>query len=272
MAKIKEWIKKDWAETKLLFKGLPAVVMSIYTLMVVLMNILASTELISLTSSSGLNWFALDAGIFVSWVMFLLGDMIVKRFGAKAAIKVAIFGMLVNLGFCLMVTIIAAIMEAFGSGLVYLGDYVLHGFSLKAENFDGGVATAWHIILGSALAFAVASIIDALIHKMIKATFKKNPDGIAAHIASAWGSTAVSQFVDNMIFAFTVSIWIFGWSPLAAVMCAVTGMIVELLCQALFTPFGYMIAKKWTKEGIGQEYIDAIEKQSNDVQMEMKFN
>lgn len=265
MERFKTWCKKEWAETKLLFKELPAVVMCLYTLVAVSMNVLASTQLVSLTTESGVNWFALDAGIFVSWVMFMLGDMIVKRFGAKAAIKVAIFGMVVNLIFCGVITGIAAIMEATGSSLAYLGDYVLHGFSLNAENFDGGIATAWHIILGSALAFIVSATVNALVHRTIKAVFKKNPDGLGAHIASAWGSTAIGQFVDNLIFAFAVSIWIFGWQPLAAVMCAVTGMVVELLCQAIFTPVGYRIAESWRKSGIGSSYLEALSKEKEDI-------
>lgn len=56
-----------------------------------MMNLLANKELISLP------YLALDCGFVVSWVSFLCQDMICKRFGAKASIKISILALLVNL-------------------------------------------------------------------------------------------------------------------------------------------------------------------------------
>ena len=39
---------------------------------------------------------ALDCGFVVSWVSFLCQDMICKRFGAKASIKISILALLVT--------------------------------------------------------------------------------------------------------------------------------------------------------------------------------
>lgn len=82
--KFKTWLKKDWHETKVLFKCLPALPFAILSAALIAMNFLANKGIVSQ------SWFSMDAGIIVSWVSFLAGDTLVKRFGAKAAIKINI--------------------------------------------------------------------------------------------------------------------------------------------------------------------------------------
>ena len=49
----------------------------------------------------------------------------------------------------------------------------------------------------------------------------------------------IGQFVDNLVFAFMVSFVFFAWTPLQCVTCALTGAIVELLFEIIFSPLGY---------------------------------
>ena len=82
MNKVKNWLKNDWQETKVLFKCLPALPFAVLCAALIAMNFLANKAIVSE------SWISLDAGIIVSWIAFLAGDMLVKRFGAKASIKV----------------------------------------------------------------------------------------------------------------------------------------------------------------------------------------
>ena len=69
-------------------------------------------------------------------------------------------------------------------------------------------------------------------------------------------STFVSQFVDNLTFALIVSLNFFGWTLTQCIGCAFTGAILELLCEVIFSPIGYRVAKKWDAENVGSEYIE----------------
>ena len=77
-------IKKVMEDYKVLLRSIPAATVSLFFVSVIMMNLLANKELISLP------YLALDCGFVVSWVSFLCQDMICKRFGAKASIKISI--------------------------------------------------------------------------------------------------------------------------------------------------------------------------------------
>ena len=179
------------------------------------MNLLAS---VALSIRAGLP---LDAGIFVAFIGFLLFDMIVKRFGAKAAIRVTVLGFIVNLAVAGLFTLVAVIANA--SGQYYpLADYA--------------TLTQWWIIGASAIAFLISNIVDALIHELILKRFKKNKEGIVAHATSAWSSTFFGQTFDNLLFDCChiprVNDWVMGMKPmslLGLVGFALVGGIAELL-------------------------------------------
>ena len=69
-------IKKVMEDYKVLLRSIPAATVSLFIVSVIMMNLLANKELISLP------YLALDCGFVVSWVSFLCQDMICKRFGA----------------------------------------------------------------------------------------------------------------------------------------------------------------------------------------------
>ena len=73
--------------------------------------------------------------------------------------------------------------------------------------------------------------------------------------ARSYISTMVAQFVDNMIFALTVSHVFFGWTMKQVLICSITGAVMELLCEIVFSPFGYRMACKWEKENVGSDYL-----------------
>lgn len=84
-------LKSTWGDCRLLMRSIPSPVVAIFVLSVVVMNLLANKELISLP------YLALDCGFVVSWVSFLCQDMICKRFGARASITVSVLALVANL-------------------------------------------------------------------------------------------------------------------------------------------------------------------------------
>lgn len=67
---------KEWV---ILLRSIPAVALALITVSTVLMNILANKSIIELP------WLIQDAGVILSWVGFLVGDLLVKNFGSKWA-------------------------------------------------------------------------------------------------------------------------------------------------------------------------------------------
>ena len=65
---------KDWLK---LLRTIPATALALICVSTVLMNILANKSIINLP------WLIQDAGICLSWVGFLVGDLLVKNFGSK---------------------------------------------------------------------------------------------------------------------------------------------------------------------------------------------
>lgn len=215
--------------------------MTFFVISIVAMNLLASKALVNN------NWIALDAGIIVSWLSFLSMDIIVKRFGPKASIRISIIATLINI----------VVMAVFSAAAAIPGDWGLNDYATGIN---------WWIIGASTAAFIVSGIVNSLLNWVIKKAFKKHPNSFIAYAASSYGSTMVGQFVDNLVFALIFTfpasmIGLWGMTPmsiLALFMFALTGAVVELLCQIIFSPIGYKVANKWEKQGIGQEYLDLV--------------
>ena len=74
---MKKWIKRELEDYRILLRNVPSLVTSLFVVSVIMMNLLANKELVSLP------WLALDCGFTLSWVSFLCMDMICKRFGSK---------------------------------------------------------------------------------------------------------------------------------------------------------------------------------------------
>lgn len=248
--KLVKWLRNEIKVSQVLFRNVPGIVLSLFLLSMVLMNLLASVSIVNT------RWLALDGGILVSFIGFLLLDMIVKRFGAKAAVRVTVLGFIVNLLVAGLLTLVAVIAKA-GGQYYALADYA--------------TLTQWWIIGASATAFLVSGVVNAFIHERVLKRFKKNKEGIVAHATSAWVSTLFGQMFDNLLFglmftfpASMIGLWgMTQMSIIGLVGFALTGGISELLCQVVFTPYGYKVAEGWRIDGVGREYLDLIEKDKN---------
>ena len=233
MEKIKNWIKREWIETRTLLKCIPASVMTLFVISIVAMNLLASKLIVDA------SWIALDAGIIVSWLSFLTMDMIVKRFGPKASIKLSIIASILNI----------IVMFVFTIAAVIPGDWMLN---------DYGTGMNWWIIGASTAAFIASGVVNSLSNWAIEKVFK-NKHSFKAYAISSYASTMLGQFVDNLVFALVFTVPAFGLGFLPTLMFALTGAVVELICQVIFSPLGYKVAEKWRKQNIGSEYLKLME-------------
>ena len=240
-------LKKELHEFKLLMKCVPTIVIVFFIMSVFAMNLLANKSI-----SLPVDWLALDCGIIVSWFAFLTMDIITKHFGPKAATEISILAILISLCFCLFMFLGSLIPGVWGESFVEGSEDVING---ALNNTFGGT---WYVLAGSTLAFVVSAFVNNFSNWGIGKAFKKNPDGLGAYVMRTYVSTAIGQFVDNIIFALVVSHIFFGWTLLQCVTCALTGMIVELLCEVIFSYFGFVVCKKWKRDGVGEEYREYI--------------
>lgn len=236
-------LKKEVLETKVLLRSIPSLTMTLFVVSVVTMNLLANKSI-----SLPISCLALDCGIFVSWLSFLSMDMITKYFGPKAATQASIVAVLVNLLMCVIFFIVKLVPG------VWSASYVDGVQTVINQALDGTFGGTWYVLLGSTIAFLVSSLVNNYSNYLLgKKT--KNDVGFKAYAFRSYVSTAIGQFCDNFVFALIVSHQFFGWTMVQCVMCSFTGMLVETLCEVLFSYPGYKIIEGWKKDHIGTAYL-----------------
>lgn len=234
-------------------RSVPAVLVTLFIISVFSMNLLANKSL-----NISLSWLALDCGIIVSWFAFLAMDMITARFGPKAATEISVLAILINLCFCLVFYAGSLIPGTWGESYVEGSEAVINS---ALDNTFGGT---WYVLAGSTLAFLVSSVVNNFVNYAVGKAFHKSPDGALAYFSRTYVSTALGQFSDNLVFALAVSHFFFGWSMLQCITCALTGMMVELACEVVFSFFGYRICRRWKKNEVGEEYLAYISGRKTD--------
>ena len=239
--KIKKWITTELAEYKLLLRSVPALALVLYVISVILMNLLANKEI-----DTGISWLALDCGLTMSWLSFLCMDMITKRFGARAAIKLSIIAIGMNLFVCMMLYLISVIPGNWG-------EYYTYGNDMVNEALNDTIGGTWYILFGSMVAMFTASVVNAIINETIGRMLKK--DDFKAFAIRAYVSTFIAQFLDNFIFSVIVSRTFFGWTWAQCLSCSLVGCLAEVLCEVIFSPLGYKGCKQWEKENVGNSYL-----------------
>ncbi len=241
---MKKKIKQEICEFRILMRSVPAILLIAFVLSVFSMNLLANKSI-----SLPFDWLALDCGIIVSWFAFLTMDIITKHFGPKASTQISVMTIAINLILCLVFFCGSRIPGMWGEAYVEGSENLLnHALN---RTFGG----TWYVLAGSTLAFIISAIVNNLINWGIGRLVRKNPDGFSSYALRTYVSTAIGQFVDNMVFSLTVSHLFFGWTIWQCITCSLTGMVVELLCEVIFSFFGYRICEKWKKEKIGEAYL-----------------
>ena len=238
-------VRKYFSEFKLLLSEIPAWVLTMFVVSIVLMNLFANKSI-----NLPFNWLALDCGIIFAWAPFLSMDLIVKHFGAKASIKISLLATAINVVVSILFFIAAIVPGMWGESFNFVD-----GTSIN-QALDNTVKGNWYILFGSTVAFIVASILKAITNEFVGNISKK--DNYLAFTLRTYASTFIGQFVDNLVFSLIVSQVLFGWTLTQCIFCALTGAVVELLMEALFTPIGWKVCKKWKDKNVGKEYLAHI--------------
>ena len=239
------FIKRLAKEFVILLRSIPSTVVALFVISVVTMNLLANKTLVQT------DYIALDGGILVSWLCFLSMDMVTKHFGPRAATRLSIFALAINLMCCLIFYIVSIIPSD-------ADDYTAF------NTIFGGT---WFILLSSTIAFLASAVINNFLNFSIGKAFSKNPDGKVAFVTRTYISTFIGQFADNLIFSifcfmiFAPVFWDgFRWTFIQCVTCSLVGAGVELLCEVIFSPIGYAVCKKWKQQGVGKSYFEYMNK------------
>ena len=239
---------KEWLKT---LRSVPSLALALITVATVLMNILANKSIINLP------WLIQDAGILMSWVGFLVGDLLVKAFGSKNAIRVN----LTCLGISLFISGLLAIVAVVPGEWSPVFDPTINPGDL-GSNINAAVnsvmGNVWYVILGSAVASAVGLVVNGLTQGLlIKKIETKHGDKYWGFFVASAASTMIGQIIDNMVFALLVSVKFFGWTWTQVMVCSLTGAIFELIIELVFSPLTYRISRNWKKNGIGTEWMKA---------------
>ena len=237
------FLKREFADYKKLFRSLPALVVSFFVVSVIITNLMAAKFVVSTPL------IAVTGGVLFSWLPFLCMDIVTKHFGAKAAIKLNIFGLFVYL-------LCVGMFEL----VVNLQIDTVNPKPADYSAFNSVFSTQWWILVSSSAAFVVSGIVNAVLNSRIGKFFKKNPDGKAAYMSRCYISTFIGQFVDNFVFVGLLLFGLSGWHITAGlsmpvVGAALLGGFLELLTEVIFSPIGYCIVKRWREENVGADYI-----------------
>ena len=187
----------------------------------------------------------MGAGTLISWIVFLMMDVITEVWGKDKAVKILSFAMVLSIVTSLLGGIIARIP---GDGAAI--DFIF-GFQFRVTIF-------------SAFAFWVGNYVNASIMHIMRARAedkeKTTHKGLFAFRAVV--STLFGQFIDNALFLvlalgpFAASgFWAspFGYTWPAIASSIVVGLVLEVAIETILVPFvtiplSHYISKKKAKE------------------------
>lgn len=196
-----------------------------YCVISVMMNYLCMKPM-----SFGTNWVWMDGGLLVSWLVFLISNIIVEVYGKRTALIVT-----------LVATLVAFVMSWVALLEVQLP--TLPQYDMQATHFAYIFSNAPRTIIASAIAFAVSGVVNI----KIIAAFKAHADVSAVHtpyhtafVFRAIVAALVGQSIDNLLFqvlAFApvgLSLYEMYWRDIWSAVCVST--LFETLVEAIFVP------------------------------------
>ena len=231
-------------EYKVLLRSVPSMVIAVFILSVVLMNLLAGRELYRS------DYLSLNTGLALSWVSFLCMDCICKRFGARAATRISIVAIGVNM---ICAVIFWVLMKTPGQWAAYYSAGDPGTGQMITAGIDSTFAGAWYVVMGSSIAMLASSVVNSYLNHLVGE--RADNGRYSGFAARSLVSTCIAQFVDNFVFSALVSHVFFGWKWTQVIICSFTSMLIELGLEAIFTPVGYRVSSTWEKEHVGENYI-----------------
>ena len=225
-------MKERIAAFRRLTQSVPPLIAALLVLSVVGMNLLANKSI-----NTGLNWLALDCGILFSWLTFLSMDVMTHCYGPKSATAMSFVALGLNLLMALIFFAGSRIPGVWGESFVEGSEAVIN------TALDGTFGGTWYIILGSSVAFAASAVLNNFLNWGIGRLLRRDR-GFGGFILRSYVSTFLAQTADNLIFAMLVSRIFFGWTTVQCVTCALTGAVLELVFEVVFSPLGYRVSRR----------------------------
>ena len=223
-------------EFRMLLRSAPPLVVAMLVVSIVGMNVLANKSI-----DTGVDWLALDCGILFSWMAFLSMDVLTRCFGPKATTQLS----LVALGLNLVVAFVFFVASSIPG--VWSASFVEGSQATINAALDSTFRGTWFVIAGSSVAFAVSALVNNYLNAGIGSRLAHDT-GFGAFAVRSYASTFIAQVVDNLVFALIVSQVFFGWTLVQCLTCALTGALLELVFEVVFSPFGYRMTRSILSE------------------------
>ena len=225
-------MKKALSSLRRLPQDVPPLIVSLLILSVVGMNLLANKSI-----NTGVDWLALDGGIVFSWMTFLSMDILTHCYGPRVSTALSFLALAMNLLMALFFFIASSIPGVWGESFVDGSEAVIN------RALDGTFGGTWFVLLGSSVAYAISAAVNNFLNYGV-GKLLRDKQGFGSFALRAYISTFLAQLADNLVFALLVSRLFFGWTLLQCFTCALTGAVMELLFEVLFSPLGYRMSRQ----------------------------
>lgn len=227
------------SEFRTLLRETPPLIVAMMVLSIVGMNLLANKSI-----ATGVDWLALDCGLLFSWMTFLSMDVLVRCFGPRATTLLSLVALSLNLVVAFIFFLASAVPGEWSVSYVEGSEGIIN------TAVDSMFRGTWFIIFGSSVAFAISAVLNNYINAAIGKRLAHN-NGFGAFACRSYISTFIAQFADNLVFALLVSQVFFGWTLLQCFTCAITGALLEMLFEVVFSPVGYRMTQSILAERAG---------------------
>lgn len=195
-----------------------------YGVVAVTMNIFCMKSL-----SFGTSIIICDGGLIISWLVFLISNVIVEVWDERTSIRIVTISAILSFALLVIGRLIVLIPT--------LPDYADQADAF-AQVFSNGPRT----IISSVTAFWVGNYVNVHIIAKIKERLEKQGrDNRVRFFLRAAFSTLVGQLVDNalfMVLAFApigISVYEMAWFDILT--AVLSGTVIELVVESCFVPF-----------------------------------
>ena len=211
-----------------------------YVAVAVTMNIFCMKAL-----SFGTSIILCDGGLLISWLVFLLSNVVVEVWDERTAIYLTTFSAITS--FVLMVI---------GRLIVFIP--TLPEYAEQANAYAMIFSNGPRTIVASVMAFWVGNLVNVhIIFRIKTALEKRRKDNRVRFFLRAAFSTLIGQLVDNalfMVLAFApigLSLYEMAWFDIMT--SVFSGTVIELVIESCFVPFLTIPLTRWLQNKRKQE-------------------
>lgn len=207
----------------------------VYVAVAVTMNIFCMKAL-----SFGTSVIICDGGLLVSWIVFLVSNVIVEVWDERTAVYLASFAAIATFVLMLIGRLIVIIPT-------------LPEYADQADAFAMVFSNGPRTIIASAMAFWVGNLVNVhIIAKIKKALERKGKDNRVRFFLRAAFSTLIGQLADNalfMVLAFApIGLSVYEMTLFDIMTAVLSGTVIELVVESCFVPFITIPLTRWLQK------------------------